>query len=263
MATPPEHVTIPSRDGLPLSALVMPPAPAVTVTDPAGSPRDASAGAALPLGGDSHRQVGVTVTVSPGVVVLHGFGSHKENHLDFAERVSAAGMWAVVPDLRGHGETGGPMDDGMVGDVLACLDHLESRGAAALGLRGSSMGGFLSLVVAPMHPGVSALVAICPARPEPLARRLAADWPLGYSLERAAWRDDGIARGYWHARGDEVVPWGNTFNLHSRTPQPKHLRITMGGHHRSLQHDPEVQADTVAFLGDALMDPAGTPVSGT
>ncbi|MBU6364507.1 MAG: alpha/beta fold hydrolase, partial [Acidobacteria bacterium] len=222
MATPPEHVTIPSRDGLELSALLMPPAPTAAPT--------------------------VTVTVAPGVVVLHGFGSCKENHLDFAERLSDAGMWALVPDLRGHGETGGAMDEGMIGDVLACLDHLESLGAGPLGLRGSSMGGFLSLVAAPMHPQVGALVAICPARPEPLARRLEADWPLAHSLEHAAWRDDGIARGFWHARGDEVVPWTNTVGLHARTPQPTHLRITMGGSHRSLQHDPSVQADTVAFL---------------
>ena len=208
MATPPEHVTIPSRDGLELSALLMPPAPTAAPT--------------------------VTVTVAPGVVVLHGFGSCKENHLDFAERLSDAGMWALVPDLRGHGETGGAMDEGMIGDVLACLDHLESLGAGPLGLRGSSMGGFLSLVAAPMHPQVGALVAICPARPEPLARRLEADWPLAHSLEHAAWRDDGIARGFWHARGDEVVPWTNTVGLHARTPPPTHLRITMGGSHRSL-----------------------------
>ena len=233
MATTPEHVTIPSRDGLPLSALVL--APTTTPTVDAQGPSPA------------------------GVVVLHGFGSRKENHVDFAGRLAGAGMWAVVPDLRGHGETGGPMDEGMIGDVLACLDHLEARGAAPLGLRGSSMGGFLSLVAAPMHPRVEALVAICPARPEPLARRLEADWPLEHPLERAAWRDDDIARGFWHARGDEVVPWGNTFHLHSRAPQPKHLRITMGGSHRSLQHDPAVQADTVAFLGAALGAAAPPP----
>ena len=50
------------------------------------------------------------------------------------------------------------------------------------------------------------------------------------------------------ARGDEVVPWGNSFRLHSHAHQPKHLRVVMGGSHRSLQHDPAVQADTVQFL---------------
>ena len=51
MATPPEHVTIPSRDGLELSTLVLAPAPPGTVT---------SRGQSL-----------------PGVVVLHGIGSRK------------------------------------------------------------------------------------------------------------------------------------------------------------------------------------------
>ncbi|MGA0068534.1 MAG: alpha/beta hydrolase [Miltoncostaeaceae bacterium] len=252
MAMPSEHVTITSRDGLELSALVMPPAPTVTVTTGQRYRQDPAHHRANAPGGDSHRNSDAIVTEAPGVVVLHGFGSRKENHLDFAERLSAAGTWALVPDLRGHGETGGPMEEGMIGDVLACLDHLEFLGAGALGLRGSSMGGFLALVAAPMHPRVGALVAICPARPEALARRLEAEWPLSHPLEHATWRDDGIARGFWHARGDEVVPWGNTFNLHSRASQPKHLRVIMGGSHRSLQHDPAVQADTVDFLAAHL-----------
>ncbi len=222
MTTAPEHVDIPSRDGLPLAALVLPPGTAP------------GAGTA------------------PGVVILHGYGSRKENHLDFAGRIAAAGMWAVVPDLRGHGGTGGHMDEGMIGDVLACLEHLEGRGAGPLGLRGSSMGGFLALVAAPRHPGVRAVVSICPARPEPLARRLEHAWPLNHTLEQAAWRADGVARGFWHARDDEVVPWQNTFMLATRATQPKHLRIEMGGHHRSLQHDPRIQVDTAQFLAQHL-----------
>ena len=213
-ATP---ITVPSRDGLPLAALLLQGAPG-----------------------------------APGVVMLHGAGSRKENHLDFAERLADAGMWALVPDLRGHGETGGQMDAGMPGDVLACLDDLHARGAGRLGLRGSSMGGFLSLVAAPQHPGVRAVVAICPARPESLARLFDDPWPLAHPLALATRPDDGIARGFWHARGDEVVPWQDTFALHSHAHQPKHLRILMGGHHRSLQHDPAVQAQTVGFLGEHL-----------
>jgi len=131
MANTPTQITVLSRDGLALAALLLQGAPG-----------------------------------APGVVMLHGAGSRKENHLDFAERLADVGMWALVPDLRGHGETGGQMDAGMPGDVLACLDDLRARGAGPLGLRGSSMGGFLSLVAAPQHPDVRAVVAICPARPE-------------------------------------------------------------------------------------------------
>ena len=153
MRTAPESITIPSRDGLPLSALWMTP--------------EAVPGA---------------VTV-PGVVVLHGYGSRKENHVDFAERLAGLGMAVVIPDLRGHGETGSEMDEGMIGDVLACLDHLQAEGCGPLGIRGSSMGGFLALTAAPLHPDVRAVVAICPARPESLARRLEHDWPLAHPLE--------------------------------------------------------------------------------
>ena len=213
MAHQPTQITVPSRDGPALAALLLQGAPG-----------------------------------APGVVMLHGAGSRKENHLDFAGRLADAGMWALVPDLRGHGETGGQMDAGMPGDVLACLDDLRTRGAGPLGLRGSSMGGFLSLVAAPQHPGVRAVVAICPARPESLARLFDDPWPLAHPLAPATSRNDGIARGFWHARGDEVVPWQDTFALHSRAHQPKHLRILMGGHHRSLQHNPTVQAQTIDFL---------------
>ena len=144
-------ITVESRDGLALSALLFEGAP-----------------------------------TAPGVVMLHGAGSRKENHVDFAERLADAGMWALIPDLRGHGETGGTMDGGMPGDALACLDELHARGAGPLGLRGSSMGGFLALNAAALHPEVRAVVAICPARPESLARYFDDPWPLAASSGNAS-----------------------------------------------------------------------------
>lgn len=216
MPHPATTITLPSRDGRAVHALLIPGAPG-----------------------------------APGVVVVHGAGSRKENHLDYAQRLAAADMWALVPDLRGHGDTGGEPDAGMPGDLMASLDDLSRRGAGALGMRGSSMGGFLALNAA-SHSRVRAVVAICPARPESLARLLQHDWPLSMPLEDVTWRDDGVARGFWHARGDEIVPWGGTFRLHGGAHQPKHIRIVMRGHHRSLQHDPRIQADTVEFLREHL-----------
>jgi dienelactone hydrolase len=217
MDAPLELVRLPSRDGRPMKALL----------------------AEGDLG-------------APGVVILHGYGSRKDNHVDFAARLAALGMWVLIPDLRGHGGTPGPMDEGMIGDVLASLDDLTYRGAGALGMRGSSMGGFLALTCAPMHQDVRAVVAICPARPESLAMRLGEDWPLRHPLGPSTWRHDGIARGFWHATGDDVVPWGVTYELWSRASQPKHLRIEMGGHHQSLQHDPAGQQATATFLAEHM-----------
>ncbi len=182
------------------------------------------------------------------MVVLHGLGSTRGSHADFAELVAAAGMTALALDLRGHGESAGEPDAGMVDDVAAALTWLAEHGARGLGIRGSSLGGFLALHAATRHPDVRAVVAICPATVEGLAIRRGLAWARELPLEDAVGRDDGIARGYWHATGDELVPWQASFALSQRTPRPRHLRIVLGGHHRSLQHDPAVQADTLAFL---------------
>ena len=189
---------------------------------------------------------------APGVVILHGLGSSRVNHADFATRVVAAGMSALTLDLRGHGESGGEADAGMVDDVVAALEWLAAHGAHGLGIRGSSLGGFLALHAATRHPDIRAVVAICPATVEGLATRRGLTWARDLPIEDAVARDDGIARGYWHATGDEVVPWQATFGLAQRSPRPRHLRIVLGGHHRSLQHDDAVQADTVTFLAEAL-----------
>jgi len=99
-------------------------------------------------------------------------------------------------------------------------------------------------------------VAICPARPEGLARRLGRGWPLDLAPEAAVARADGVARGYWHATGDDQVAWGATLALAGRTPHPMRLRIALGGGHNTLQHDPAVLAETVAFLAAHLGGPA-------
>ncbi|MGD9572638.1 MAG: alpha/beta hydrolase [Thermoleophilia bacterium] len=192
---------------------------------------------------------------APGVLVVPGLGSRKENHADFAGRVADAGMAALALDLRGHGESGGDLDGGVVDDVAAGLGALAGLGHPRLGLRGSSMGGLLALHAAARDDRVGAVVAICPARPEGLARRVGAEWPRALSPERDAARADGVARGYWHATGDDRVPWAATLALAGMTPQPMGLRIALGGGHNTLQHDPEVLAATVAFLAGHLGAP--------
>ena len=43
----------------------------------------------------------------PAVIVLHGAGSRKENHADYARAAVAQGLAALTFDNRGHGETEG------------------------------------------------------------------------------------------------------------------------------------------------------------
>ena len=181
------------------------------------------------------------------MLVVHGLGSRKENHGDFAQRVAAAGMAALALDLRGHGASAGGLEGSPIDDVLAGLDALAARGHAPLGARGSSMGGLLALHAGRVDARVRAVVALCPARPERLAERIGEQWPRRLSPEPPP-QPDGVARGYWHATGDDRVPWEGTFALASRTPPPVRLRVVIGGSHGSLQHDPAILAETVAFL---------------
>ncbi|MDX6686710.1 MAG: uncharacterized protein QOF86_2838, partial [Baekduia sp.] len=60
-----------------------------------------------------------------------------------------------------------------------------------------------------------------------------------------------------HAEGDEVVPVELSRALHAAAPASK-LVVVPGGHHRSVQHDAELQGVAVRFLARALApaDPA-------
>jgi alpha-beta hydrolase superfamily lysophospholipase len=72
---------------------------------------------------------------------LHGHRSTRANHGDYCDRLARAGISALALDLRGHGDSEGVTDAGMPGDVTVALDALHERGAGALGVRGSSLGG--------------------------------------------------------------------------------------------------------------------------
>jgi alpha-beta hydrolase superfamily lysophospholipase len=203
-----------------------------------------------------------------GVVILHGAGSCKENHHDFARAALAAGFAAVAFDQRGHGASDGPMDDRVLEDVDVIASLLRAVGGESLplALRGSSMGGYLAILAAPLVRA-RAVVAICPASAEGLRRGLAAG-TLHFEADRAAL--DRVLAGrdlheavaslsipllLLHAEGDEVVPVEHSRELAQAATAPGSRLIALpGGHHRSVQHDPELRAVTLRFLERAFSD---------
>jgi uncharacterized protein len=195
-----------------------------------------------------------------GVVVLHGAGSCKENHFDFARRLQAAGLAAVVFDQRGHGESEGALGASVFDDVAAVAQLLPPGPVA---LRGSSMGGFVALM-AGARMRADAVVAICPATGAMLARGLderefdfRADEDGLRALLLAA-DEGGAARALGarlmlqHAEGDERVPVEGSRELHAVAPGSRLVAVP-GGDHRSVQHDPELQAQAVRFIARALL----------
>ena len=196
---------------------------------------------------------------SAGVVVLHGAGSVKESHYDFARQLRAAGLAAACFDQRGHGESEGALGEGAIEDVATIRTLLPG---GPVGLRGSSMGGWLALCAA-AHVRANAVVAICPATSDGLLRGLRlgsfdfrADRPgldrlLAVNDPEVAARELGERLLLLHAEGDETVPVEVSRQLHAVAPGSR-LVVTPGGHHRSVQHDPELQAYAARFLVRAM-----------
>ena len=111
-----------------------------------------------------------------GVVILHGAGSCKESHHDYARLVLAAGFAAIAFDQRGHGASGGRLDGRVIEDTAAIAELLRAKVGDPehpIALRGSSMGGYLAIVAA-APTQAAAVVAICPASASGLRRALAA-----------------------------------------------------------------------------------------
>src|SRR2546430_11608227 len=87
----------------------------------------------------------------PGVVVVHGAGSRKENHADFARLAAASGWAALTFDLPGHGESEPEMTGAAIDAVISMVHLLEVQEGVderRVAVRGSSLGGFLALCAA-------------------------------------------------------------------------------------------------------------------
>jgi uncharacterized protein len=199
---------------------------------------------------------------SAGIVICHGAGSAKESHFDFARAARGAGLAALAFDARGHGRSDGEFGPSAFADVLEMADVLRPH-TPTLALRGSSMGGFQALHAAAIaEPPFAAVVAICPAPEDLLLRGVRSGlvefrmdrnqlepWLQTLDIHKAVASLAGrTAVMFMHAQGDESVPYTVSEELYVAAGEPKRLLIVPGGHHRSLQHDGEMQAETIRFI---------------
>jgi alpha-beta hydrolase superfamily lysophospholipase len=200
-----------------------------------------------------------------GLVILHGASSAKESHFDFARTAVAHDMVALAFDQRGHGRSEGELGAGAVDDVLA-MCALVREHAPAIALRGSSMGGFYAIQAAAADGDVDAVVAICPAPEDFLLRGLRSD-RFEFRADRDGlepWLEGADLRGataslaprtallILHAQGDEQVPYTISQDLFEAAGDPKRLLLIPGGHHRSIQHDLELQTEALRFVERAV-----------
>lgn len=96
---------------------------------------------------------------APGqtVIVLHGLGSDSRQFDEDAAVFAAAGYRVIVPDLRGHGQSGAPTPmtseamhvSVMAADILGLMSELKIQSAHFVG---NSMGGVVALAIIEASP---------------------------------------------------------------------------------------------------------------
>lgn len=202
---------------------------------------------------------------APGVVVVHGASSRKENHADFARLANANGWAALTFDLPGHGASEPEMTGAAVDAVISMVDLLAVQpgvDSGRIAVRGSSLGGFLALLAAASSREIAGVIAICPANEDHLARGVRSgrfEMRIGEPLDMEAWlmtqdvgeaveRIAGRPLILMHAEGDTQIPSDHSEDLYERAGEPRKLVIAPGGAHTTVQHDPELQATALRWL---------------
>jgi alpha-beta hydrolase superfamily lysophospholipase len=201
----------------------------------------------------------------PGIVVVHGAGSRKENHADFARLANANGWAAMTFDLPGHGRSEPEMSGAAVDAVLSMVDLLAVQpgvDSTRIAVRGSSLGGFLSILATATTPEIAVAIAICPASEDHLARGVRSgrfEMRVGDPVDLEAWlmtqdvgeaveRIAGRPLILLHAEGDTRIPSDHSEELYERAGEPRKLVIAPGGAHTTVQHDPELQGMALRWI---------------
>lgn len=204
----------------------------------------------------------------PGIVILHGAGSSKENHSDFARLAAGFGWAALVYDQRGHGESRGEMSPRAVGDAVRMARLLAGRpdvDSSRVCMRGSSLGAFIAIHAAATSESVAGVIAICPPSERMLIdglrrgrlqmrvdRSAFEPWLEEHDLREAVELIGGRPLILLHARGDDEVPFDFSEELYERARGPRKLVLVPGGHHRSIQHDRELQTVALRWVERSL-----------
>jgi len=120
------------------------------------------------------------------MVIVHGLGEHSGRYLALADHLAGLGFSLWIPDLRGHGKSGGDRGhvdtfDDYIRDVREVLDQarIGKPAETPVFLLGHSMGGLVAILVALEHQGlIDGLVLSSPALgvavPLPAVKKIAA-----------------------------------------------------------------------------------------
>lgn len=184
------------------------------------------------------------------VIASHGLLSSKdsEKYIAFGERISKQGMAMLRFDFRGIGESEGKIEDDTVSrrisDLSAAIDFVKFRSDLGnrIGLLGSSLGGYLSLIKASMEREIRAVVVwATPFHLDDLGSKKQEE---DYPLPGEAFFEDlprhrllpllpKVSNGLViHGEKDELVPVDQAWEIFHSLGAPKEIHILEGADHR-------------------------------
>ncbi|MEM5789743.1 MAG: alpha/beta fold hydrolase, partial [Syntrophobacteraceae bacterium] len=191
-----------------------------------------------------------TITPAPVVICCHGLLSSKDSskYEAIAEAFTRAGLCIIRFDFSGCGESP-PRKEPLIGarrrDLDAVVDFSRMRpwSDGRVGLLGSSLGGYLSIMAADERPErIGAVVSWAApfdvSRLDPaesgeneLRRGIPGGFDLGTPRDLASLSV--VSRVLLiHGREDEVVPWTHAVEIYRRVNDPKDMILMQSADHR-------------------------------
>ena len=184
------------------------------------------------------------------VIASHGLLSSKdsEKYIALGERLSQEGFAMLRFDFRGIGESEGSIEDDTVSrrilDLGSAVDFVKSRPGLGnrIGLVGSSLGGYVSLIKASLDKEIRAIVTW--ATPFHLDDLKSNKGTEGHPLPAEAFFKDlpkhrllpllpKVSNGMViHGEKDELVPVDQVWEIFHGLSGPKEIHIIEGADHR-------------------------------
>ena len=186
----------------------------------------------------------------PCVIASHGLLSSKdsEKYITLGERMAGEGMAMLRFDFRGIGESEGSEEDNTISkkiaDLSAAVDFIRSYSGLGnrVGLIGSSLGGFLSLIKASGDKEIRAVVIwATPFHLDDLgSKKHGEDTPLPPKVffedlpkHRLVPVINKVAHCLViHGEEDELVPLDQALGIFRNLSAPKELHVIGGADHR-------------------------------
>jgi len=186
----------------------------------------------------------------PCVIASHGLLSSKESekYIALGDRLSQEGIAMLRFDFRGIGESEGRMEDdtvsGRVTDLGSAIAFVRSRRdlSSRIGLLGSSLGGYVSLIKASQEEKIRAIVIwATPFHLDDLKSNKGAE---GHALPEERFFEDLPKHRLLpllpkvsncmviHGEKDELVPVDQAWEIFHSLGAPKEIYILEGADHR-------------------------------